>query len=58
MAEAIAKHFKEFLPSAPPLSAAIVPGVSAPQTPVSVAEPPTVPLTPAAFQRPDICSAV
>jgi hypothetical protein len=55
MAEAIAKHFKEFLPSAPAVSAAIVPApaVATPQTPVAVAEPlPTAPLTPVAFQRP------
>ncbi len=54
MAEAIAKHFKEFLPGAPPVSAAIVPAaaVSTPPTPVAVAEPPTAPLTPTAFQRP------
>jgi hypothetical protein len=52
MAEAIAKHFKEFLPNAPALSpAAAVAQTSAPASAVA-APSPTPALTPAVYQQP------
>ena len=55
MAEAIAKHFKEFLPNAPAVSP--VPAPAAAQAPAAVAVEPVAPapapaLTQAAYQRP------
>ena len=52
MAEAIAKHFKEFLPNAPALSAAPAPMAAPAPAPVaSVADPALAP-TPVAYQTP------
>lgn len=54
MAEAIAKHFKEFLPNAPAVSAVAAPIAQAPApppVPAAVAVEPAQPLTPAAYQR-------
>jgi hypothetical protein len=53
MAEAIAKHFKDFLPNAPAVSAvaAPVPVAQAP-APAAVAVEPAQPLAPVAYQRP------
>lgn len=55
MAEAIAKHFKEFLPSAPAVTEAPAPAAQAPAptpAPAAVAVEPAPALTPAAYQRP------
>lgn len=57
MAEAIAKHFKEFLPNAPAVSAVAAPApvAQAPApalAPAAVAVEPAQPVTPAAYQRP------
>jgi hypothetical protein len=49
MAEAVAKHFKEFLPNAPPVSAVAVAQVPAPTPATASVEPAS---TPAAYQRP------
>src|SRR5579864_5915658 len=51
MAEAIAKHFKEFLPNAPAVSAVAAP-VPVAQAPAAVAVEPAQPVNPAAYQRP------
>jgi hypothetical protein len=50
MAEAIAKHFKEFLPNAPAISAAAAPATSAPAAEPAAAPAPAPALTQAAYQ--------
>jgi hypothetical protein len=53
MAEAIAKHFKEFLPNAPAVSGVVAPVAQAPApTPAPEAVASATALTPAAYQRP------